>query len=84
VTKFMHTLAPALTEAVMSRALKRYFRRAAPAPYTHGSLFQPVPQGTGTSGGYRRQTSGGNVRSLTLAGLAAVASIAAAGALVRR
>ena len=84
VTKFMHTLAPALTEAVMSRALKHYFRRAAPAPYTHGSLFEPVPQGTGTSGGYRRQTSGGNVRSLTLAGLAAVASIAAVGALVRR
>ena len=83
VTKFMHTLAPALTEELMSRALKRYFRRAAPARYTHGSLFEPVPEGTGASGGYRRQSSG-NARPLVLAGMAALASIAAAGALARR
>ena len=75
LTKLAHTLAPALTEEVMARGLRRYFRRAAPSPYTHGSLFRPVPQGTGASGGYRQQTSGS--QSLMLAGLAAAGVIAA-------
>jgi short-subunit dehydrogenase len=83
LTKFMHTLAPNLTEELMSRALKRYFRRAAPSRFTHGSLFEPMSEGTGMSGGYRRQ-SNGNARPFLLAGMAALASIVAAGALARR
>ena len=75
INQLAHTLAPALTEEVMARGLRRYFRRAAPSPYTHGSLFRPVPQGTGASGGYRQQTSGS--QSLMLAGLAAAGVIAA-------
>lgn len=75
LTKLAHTLAPALTEEVMARGLRRYFRRAAPSPYTHGSLFRPVPHGTGASGGYRQQTSGS--QPLMLAGLAAAGVIAA-------
>jgi short-subunit dehydrogenase len=81
LTKFAHTIAPALTEAAMARGLRRYFRRAAPAPYTHGALFRPVPQGTGASGGYREQASGS--QPLLLAGLAA-AGVIAAGMLYQR
>ena len=83
LTKFIHTLAPALTEEIMSRSMKRYFRRADPAPYTHGALFQPVKHGTETSGGWRSNRSG-STAPLMLAGLAAVAGVVTAGMLARR
>jgi NAD(P)-dependent dehydrogenase (short-subunit alcohol dehydrogenase family) len=52
-------LAPALTERVMARALGRAFRSGPPlAGATDASLFTPVQEGTGVSGGWRERFRG--------------------------
>jgi short-subunit dehydrogenase len=47
------TVAPALTERVMGAVFRRYLRRAPTAPRTEGAVRAPVPQGTGTTGGWQ-------------------------------
>lgn len=46
-------LAPGLTERMVGAVLRRYLRRAEPAPRREGALLEPVPEGRGVSGGWR-------------------------------
>ncbi len=48
-------LAPRLTERLGGIVAKALHFEEAPAPPTDGNLFQPVPEGTTVSGGYRRK-----------------------------
>ncbi|RDI61200.1 SDR family oxidoreductase [Microvirga subterranea] len=81
-----YALAPGPTEDLMGAAVRRYLRRAPPAPRTEGAVMHPVPYGTGASGGLRQKRKSGIHllgRSLGLAFLGALAGFGGA-ALARR
>lgn len=81
-----YALAPGPTEDLMGAAVRRYLRRAPPAPRTEGAVMHPVPYGTGASGGLRQKRKSGSHLlgcSLGLAFLGALAGFGAA-AVVRR
>jgi short-subunit dehydrogenase len=49
----MHHVLPDLTERVSANVQRAELKKAAPAPATSGSLFQPMPEGTSVNGGIR-------------------------------
>ena len=74
VAKLGYAAAPVLTEKIMGGSMRRYLEKAAPAPRTAGNLFQPVHEGTGTSGGWgSRRSPGMNLVQTGLLTLAAAA-----------
>ncbi|AKJ27481.1 SDR family oxidoreductase [Caldimonas brevitalea] len=75
-----HFIAPSATAWLMGRISEAYFRRAQPAPRTHGNLFRPPAQGGGIYGGYRSTT----LRRAVPAGMLLVAGTALALYLGRR
>ena len=82
LVRFGHALAPGWVARSMARFMEAYFRRARPAPVTDGNLFAPPLVAGGIDGGLRapRQRAAAGL----LAGLALVAGVAAAAALLDR
>jgi short-subunit dehydrogenase len=55
LAKAAYALAPLTTERVAGGIFRRYVRRAPPDRKTIGNLFEPMPSGTGTTGGWRKR-----------------------------
>ncbi|MBV8097480.1 MAG: SDR family oxidoreductase [Acetobacteraceae bacterium] len=53
LAKLGYDLAPSLTRWAADRFIRLYLQQAKPAPKTEGNLFHPIPEGTGTTGGWR-------------------------------
>ena len=66
--RLAYALAPGLTERGSAALMRRFLRRAPPAPRTEGAVMAPMPEGTATSGGLRRR--GGTRPGMGLAGIA--------------
>ena len=66
------TLAPGLGERLMATMVdKQHLYQDRPAPPTDGNLFEPMPQGTGVSGGWKADGGPAPARRAAAAGLAA-------------
>lgn len=50
----VHRLAPGLAERILARQVEKDHFQDAPAPPSPGNLFEPMPQWTGVSGGWKR------------------------------
>jgi short-subunit dehydrogenase len=57
VARFLHFLLGDQANRLFERAMHAYFQRAPRAPVGDGTLFEPNSAQTGTSGGWRSQTS---------------------------
>ena len=62
--------APGLAEGILARQVERDHFQDQPAPPTTGNLFEPLPQWTGVSGGWRQPDGGTPLRRAAAAGLA--------------
>jgi NAD(P)-dependent dehydrogenase (short-subunit alcohol dehydrogenase family) len=72
----LHTLAQPLCERLMTRNVERDHFRDEPAPPTEGNVREPVPEWTGTTGGWKAGDASpkgsGPAREAMTAGLSAV------------
>lgn len=55
LAKTAYGLAPLMTERATGLVFRRYVRNGPPEPKTLGNLYDPVEQGTGASGGWRKR-----------------------------
>jgi short-subunit dehydrogenase len=55
LAKAAYAFAPVVTERVAGTIFRRYVRHGAPERKTLGNLFEPVPFGIGTTGGWRKR-----------------------------
>lgn len=76
-----HTATPGLYERMMASQIDKNHLGDQPASPTAGNLFEPMPEHTGVSGGWRSDESSSNGRAMLWAGLALVTSGLAALAL---
>ncbi|HEY8566192.1 MAG TPA: SDR family oxidoreductase [Beijerinckiaceae bacterium] len=77
--------APGPTEYALGAALRRYLRRAPPAPRSDGSLVTPRPEGRATTGGWQaRKGRAGRLAPFALAGVALLLGTTALAARSRR
>ncbi|MFT8246901.1 SDR family oxidoreductase [Roseomonas sp. BN140053] len=75
-----YALLPGPVEHGMGAMLRRYLRRAPPAPRTQGALLHPMAEGTGTGGGLlppAKRAGQGGMAGLVLAGAALLLGAAA-------
>lgn len=75
-----HWLTPGLAERQMARRVDKKHLKDEPAPATPGNLFEPMPQYSAVSGGWRRRNGRG--RKIAVAGLALGLPAAAAAAVL--
>jgi len=68
----LHTLAPALHDAVLARQVERDHFEDRSASKTPGNLFDALPHYTGTSGGWRGKPAVGARLGLPLLALGSV------------
>ena len=77
-----HTLAPALTERIFAAQVERDHFQDTPAPASAGNVFEPTPEWTSVSGGWRQD--GRKRGRLIGAGVAAAVPAVAAAFWLRR
>ena len=82
----LHTVAPPLYERMMSRQVEVDEFQERPAPPTQGNLYQPVPEGTEVSGGWKAPggADGSPLRRAAVVGLVAGPPSVAAWVWLRR
>jgi len=72
VLNVLHTVAPALHDAILARQVERHHFQDRPASKTPGNLFDPMPHYTGTSGGWTDKQAIGTGLGLPLLALGSV------------
>jgi hypothetical protein len=82
LTRLGHAVAPRLVERISGAVMHRHLSRTPPAPVTHGNLFEPVQEGRGVQGGFRKPPPAW-VSPAMMAGVA-MAAAAAYSSLARR
>jgi short-subunit dehydrogenase len=74
-----YMLAPKLTERLLGAVFRHYMRHAPASPRTEGAVLVPMPEGTGSRGGWRKRQPmlmATSTPGIALVGLAVVLGIA--------